>query len=117
MIQILRLRDGFDVISDTSKHGNGNVDLTNPMIFHLRNSSMVLEHWLPLPIMKGNSVTISMSEVICEMEPNEDFLDYYLKMTNKLESAMEAMAGEENNIKEMALAMEELESNKQIKFH
>ena len=73
IVQILRLKDGSDVICNMESVAPGIIELQLPMMFQLVNQNLVLQHWLPLAVMKGNSVMISVDEVICIMEPNEDF--------------------------------------------
>lgn len=114
-IQILRLKDGADVICSTESAGPGFVELTFPMEFHMVNENLVLQHWLPLAAMKGNSVKMPRDEIVCYMEPNENFEKYYCTAVQKVTSALE----EENFEKEeeMLAAIEELENIKGISIH
>ena len=111
-VQILRPKDGSDVISIT-ENINGMVELQYPMIFQLVNQNLVLQHWLPLGAMKGNSVKIPRDEIICYMEPNENFQEYYATAVNKVEKALE----EPDDMEDMVEAMEELENTKGILIH
>lgn len=91
-IKILRLKDGLDVISQVEFNNRSNtVDLTYPMMFEIRGSKLMLEHWLPIAVMKGRSVTIRLEEVICEMEVNDDFKNYYEKTIHEMESSIDEL--------------------------
>ena len=75
-IQIVRFKDGLDVISNVYDC-NQEIELADPMIFQIRNSHLVLQHWLPLAVMKGDSVNVNKDDILCRMDPNDDFKEYY----------------------------------------
>lgn len=114
-IQILRLKDGSDIICNTESVAPGMVELQYPMMFSMVNKNLVLQHWLPLAAMKGTSVRIPRDEIICYMEPNDDFSDYYNTAVNKIANAMEIDT--EEQIGDIMDAMDELESSKGISIH
>jgi len=114
-IQILRLKDGADVICSTENTSPGMIELTLPMEFRLVNQNLVLQHWLPLAAMKGNSVKIPREEVFCYMEPNENFQEYYMTAVKKVTAALDE--GLEEEEEEMLAAMEELENIKGLEIH
>lgn len=115
-VQILRLKDGSDVICDTESVHAGMVQLTFPMEFRMVNQNLVLQHWLPLAAMKGNSVKIPREEIVCYMEPNEAFEEYYNTAVNKVSAALDEEY-EMNEEEEMLEALQELESSKGISIH
>jgi len=114
-IQILRLKDGSDVICSTESVQAGMIELTFPMEFQLVNQNLVLQHWLPLAAMKGNSVKIPREEIFCYMEPNENFQEYYMSAVQKVTAALDE--GLEEEEEEMLAAIEELETKKGISIH
>jgi len=114
-IQILRLKDGADVICTTESVQAGMIELTLPMEFQMVNQNLVLQHWLPLAAMKGNSVKIPREEIFCYMEPNENFAEYYMTAVQKVTAALEE--GLEDDQEEMLEAMEELEKTKGLSIH
>jgi hypothetical protein len=123
-VKIVRFKDGLDVISnvfykhDMGDQPNGEVELTNPMMFELRNQNLVMEHWLPLAIMKEKSVVIKNSEILCTMEPNEDFEEYYTNAVKQMNKALkESKEKDKEDIQDMLEALAELEDNKGIKIH
>jgi hypothetical protein len=112
-IQILRLKDGADVISETENHRDM-IELIMPMEFTLVNQNLVLQHWLPLAAMKGNSVKLPREEIVCFMEPNEHFEKYYLTAVQKVSAVLDEEFEEEE---ELLAAMDELENSKGISIH
>ena len=90
-VQIVRLKDGQDIISQVVC-SNNEVELTNPMTFKLVNSNLMLQQWLPLAIIKTPCVKIPNVEVLCTMEPNEEFAEYY---TNTIEAMNKIINGPE----------------------
>ena len=115
-VQIVRLRDGFDVVTQL-EYKEDEVEFTNPMAFEIRNTALVLQHWLPLAVMEGNSVMIPRDEILCVMDPNENFRDYYENTINKMNSALKETRDNEDNMEEMVEAMEELENSKGLSIH
>ena len=65
--------------------------------------------------MKGTSVKIPRDEIICFMDPNESFEEYYNKAVSKLSSVMDNDNEEELN--DVMEAMDELEHKKGISIH
>lgn len=119
-IQIVRLKDGSDVISQVIhkqineyEHGS-EVELTYPMMFSVVNQNLVLQHWLPLAVMKNKSVVIPRDEILCFMEPNDNFEEYYISTVNKVSSIVNK---KEEEVEEMMEALDELENTKGIKIH
>ena len=113
--QIIRLRDGFDIISQTEYINDGlEIELTYPMMFELRNTNLMLQHWLPLPIMEGNSVVISCDEVLCTMVPNNDFKEHYESTISKIN---EVVTKDPSELENLALVLEELENIKGVSIH
>lgn len=123
-VKIVRFKDGLDVITDVfykydmDDKMNGDVELTNPMMFELRNQNLVMEHWLPLAIMKEKKVTIKSTEILCTMDPNEDFEEYYTNAVKQMNKALQdSKSKNKEDIQDMLEALAELEDNRGIKFH
>lgn len=113
-VQIVRLKDGSDVICYTEKTMDM-VELDYPMMFSLVNQNLVLQHWLPLSVMKGTSVKIPRDEIVCFMDPNAEFEEYYNTAVKKISSVMDN--NDEEEINEMMEALDELEHKKGISIH
>ena len=66
-IQILRLKDGSDIICTTNIVNPDAVELHYPMLFDMMNQRLVLQHWLPMGAIRGTSVfTILVVQIISE---------------------------------------------------
>jgi hypothetical protein len=113
-IQIVRFKDGLDVVSQVN-YINDEVELTNPMMFEIRNQNLLLQHWLPLAVMKQKFVTVPRTEILCTMDPNEDFTEYYETTVRKMNSVL--VTSDKEEAEELIEAMEELESLKGVPIH
>ena len=113
-VQIVRLKDGSDVICSMEKYPDV-VELDYPMMFSLVNQNLVLQHWLPLGVMKGTSVKIPREEIVCTMEPNESFQEYYTNAVKRISNVIENNDPEE--MEDMMEAIDELEHHKGISIH
>ena len=74
-IKIVRFKDGLDVVCHFTytSEDESMMELETPMMFEVRNTNLVMQHWLPLSLMKENTVKIKTEEVLCLIEP------YYFK--------------------------------------
>lgn len=123
-VEIVRFKDGLDVITQLDykqdDHGrmNGYAELTNPMMFEIRNQNLVMENWLPLAIMKNKTVVISNAEILCTMEPNEDFAEYYVNAVKQMNRTLNEVKNKDaEDIQDMLEALAELETSNGIKIH
>ena len=113
LVKIVRFKDGLDVITTRTSLTKDLVELDNPMMFEVRNSHLILEQWLPLAVMEGDTVTIQTKEILCEMNPNSDFAEYYVETIRKLKRALRQEKDEprdEDDMKDMLEALIELET-------
>ena len=118
-VQIVRLKEGVDVVTEIEfmkNNGHAEAELTFPMMFELRNTALVLQHWLPLAVMEGNSVMIPCDEILCVMEPNENFREYYIEMVGKVSSTLKTTR-EEDNMEALMEALEEMEHMEGTPIH
>jgi len=113
LVKIVRFKDGLDVITTRTSLTKDLVELDNPMMFEVRNSHLILEQWLPLAVMEGDTVTIQTKEILCEMNPNLDFAEYYVETIRKLKRALRQEKDEprdEDDMKDMLEALIQLET-------
>jgi hypothetical protein len=113
LVKIVRFKDGLDVITTRTSLTKDLVELDNPMMFEVRNSHLILEQWLPLAVMEGDTVTIETKEILCEMNPNSDFAEYYVETIRKLKRALRQEKDEprdEDDMKDMLEALIQLET-------
>ncbi len=83
-INIIRFKDGLDVICSMETINSSQIKITDPMIFEIRNGNLLLQNWLPVDIMKVNFVTVGVDNILCVFEPNDHFLEYYVNTTQKV---------------------------------
>lgn len=120
LVKIVRFRDGVDVITTRTSLSKDLVELDNPMMFEVRNSHLVLQQWLPLSVMQGDTVTIESKEILCEMCPNSDFAEYYVETIRKLKRALSREKDEprdEESMRDMLEALAELETANNVVMH
>lgn len=87
-IKIVRFKDGLDVISECTEISKDVLVLENPMMFEIRGVNLQLQHWLPIAVMKQDYVEVNLDNVLCTMNPNDDFEEYYLNTLMKLQEDM-----------------------------
>jgi hypothetical protein len=87
-IKLVRFKDGLDVISYCNEHSY-EVELTSPMMFELRGMNLVLQHWLPVAVMKGDSAKVGLDCIQCMMDPTDDFASYYSETVIRMQEKME----------------------------
>jgi MinD-like ATPase involved in chromosome partitioning or flagellar assembly len=120
-VQIVRFKDGLDVICNIDyKDLSDKVELFNPMIFEVRNTNLVMQQWLPLAVIKGNSVMIDNREILCVMDPNDDFAEYYeetVRKTNEVLRKKEEASDDKEKIQEFLQSLIDLETSKDVIKH
>lgn len=115
-VQIIRFKDGLDVICNVNEMLH-EIEISCPMVFEVRNTNLILQQWLPLPVMKGDSVTVHKDEILCTMDPNDEFAEYYTETIRKMKESVTKMkpSEEEEKIKTMLDTLSELEGSKAVK--
>ncbi len=120
-VQIVRFKDGLDVICNIDyKDLSDKVELFNPMVFEVRNTNLVMQQWLPLAVIKGNSVMIDNREILCVMDPNDDFAEYYEETVRKMNEVLrkkEEASDDKEKIQEFLQSLIDLETSKDITKH
>lgn len=120
-VQIVRFKDGLDVICNIDyKDLSDKVELFNPMIFEVRNTNLVMQQWLPLAVIKGNSVMIDNREILCVMDPNDDFAEYYEETVRKMNEVLrkkDETSDDKEKIKEFLQSLVDLETSKDVIKH
>jgi hypothetical protein len=108
-IQIVRLKDGRDVICNVFIN-DGMISMEEPMLFEVRNANLLIQHWLPIAVTKQNKITIQLDNVLCMIEPNNTFREYYEGLVSKINDVVEGndlANADANKIREIIDALEE----------
>lgn len=93
-IKIVRLKNGEDIIGDVTANGIQYYDVDEPMAFEVDyrgdHSGLVMRHWLPVQLLKKNHIQLNVHDVLCVLEPDEEFSEYYVNTVEKIKRLLEA---------------------------
>jgi len=117
-IKIVRFKDGLDVVChfNYTSEDETMMELETPMMFEVRNTNLVMQHWLPLSLMKENTVKIKTEEVLCLIEPSDEFAEYYYETVTKMKRFSTKKQTEEET-HELMEALAELENMDESDIH
>lgn len=82
-INILRLKNGEDIICYMEHYGADELVVRDPMYFDFKmdprtgKTTIILDHWLPVYVLKSNETIIKESEVLAVLEGTSEFNTYY----------------------------------------
>ena len=92
MIQIIRLKNGEDIIGQVST-GLDDYEINQPMSVSVehrgRESGLVMEHWLPVQLVSDNKTIIKKEDVLTTFIPNKEFSEYYEHTVERLERLLQ----------------------------
>ena len=93
MIEILRLKNGEDIIGEVYTD-TGDYEILDPMSVGLetrgKETGLVMQHWLPVQLIEGNRTIIRKEDVLTTFSPNSEFKEYYQNTIKKLNQILEA---------------------------
>ena len=115
-LKILRLVTGEDIICNYYKVSVDSYLVADPMMlivkFKGKDSTVIMEHWLPVEVIKSNEVLINPRDVITMYDPNDSLAEYYTNLVDKLHRTIERRKQIENlDINEMVDIMEAIEES------
>jgi len=115
-VKIIRLVTGEDIICSFHKISTESFLICDPMVlivkFKGKDSSVLMEHWLPIEIVKSNEVVVNPRDIITMFDPKESLAEYYTNLVDKLHRTIEKRKQIENmEIDEMIDIMEALEES------
>lgn len=120
-VRIVRFKDGLDVICSMEEREEYTYSISNPMMFEIRNANLVMQNWLPLAMLKENSVDIKGEDILCVMEPNDEFTEYYMHTVEKLNNINSSKPKNKEEEKEYLMgimdALNEMDNTKNLKLH
>ena len=128
-IKIVRLKDGLDVICILEKTSGGNYILISPMMVDVQDTgkklNLVMQHWLPTAIIKENRVSINPENILCFMEPEDNFREYFRVTVEKYNQMKNGVMNPDENSEEISdeeldeimTALEEFKTGKDIRLH
>ena len=121
-IKILRLVTGEDIICNYYKVSVDSYLVADPMMlivkFKGKDSTVIMEHWLPVEVIKSNEVLINPRDVITMYDPNDSLAEYYTNLVDKLHRTIERRKQIENlDMDEMMDIMEAIEESQGETLH
>jgi len=92
--QIIKLYNGEDLIAnvDISITGTSYI-LEEPMRFFIdfrNNNALVMQHYLPVQLVKNNKVSVKDKDILMMIDPDEEFVEYYYHTIEKIKRLMQA---------------------------
>jgi hypothetical protein len=121
-VKIVRFKDGLDVICFFDNLNAEVVNIIEPMMFEIRNMNLVMQQWLPIAMIKENRASVKWEDILCVMEPSEDFKEYFQTTVEKVNDTISKkknspVGEEEEYMMEVLSAMDEMDNLKNIKLH
>jgi transcriptional regulator of met regulon len=123
-IKIVRFTNGEDIVCQLFDIEDG-YKVVEPMSVMIketgRQAGLIMQHWLPVQIIKVNETTIRHHDVLAVVDANEEFCEYYLhtvEQMNKLLKAKDIMDNmDEEEFEDVREIMEQMEMNKDLILH
>ena len=92
-IKIVRLKNGEDIVGQITNVDDA-YDVIEPMTVDVeyrgKEPGLIMRHWLPIQLVKYNEITIKQTDVLCVLEPSEDFAEYYMNTVEKVHDLLKA---------------------------
>ena len=106
--RIIKLLNGEDLIANVSLNDTGNYTLDEPMSFYIdarnpNNAGLIMKHWLPVQLLKKNSIEIQSKDILSFLDPEDEFRDYYVDTIQKVKDLLKA--------RELMSEMDDIELN------
>ena len=105
-VKIVRLKSGEDIICYIEQVDKMNFIVREPMVvltkqdFKNDKHVIMMNHWLPVPLIRHNEAFIMESEIITMLEPTSEFSSYYENSVNAIKQYLDSdtsSSGEEEN--------------------
>lgn len=111
LIKILRLKSGEDIICKFEETLSGKIIITDPMVIEVyeqnKVTGLVMYSWLPIQLIEKNEATIDISEMLFQLNPNNEFREYYINSVQKLNDSFKAREIEKSLSEEQKSAIME----------
>jgi hypothetical protein len=122
-IRIVRFKNGEDIVGKIANTDNTETyDVIEPMTvdveYHGKQAGLVMRHWLPVQLVKKNEITLKHSDILCILEPDDEFAEYYVNTVEKIHDLLKAknLVNElsDNEIDDIMDAFEEIKQHGNI---
>ena len=124
-IRLIRLQNGDDIIA-SFELDNDIVRISEPMLveMHHRGTHMglILQHWLPIQLIKKNETILQSKDIVCVVEPNDELSQYYINTVEQIKNLFAARDELEDDeledeMESISMAMEELQEDNGVVIH
>ena len=94
-INLLRLKNGDDIVSYVIEYSKDQVILREPMLVLVKNDyksgqqTLGMESWLPFKIIKNNEVMIKSDDVLFIISVSDEFSEFYENMVDNFKNINE----------------------------
>jgi hypothetical protein len=92
-IRIVRLKNGEDIVGFVTDNDT-KYDIVEPMSVDIdyrgKDAGLIMRHWLPVQLVKKNEISINTADVLCLLEPADDFCEYYTNTVEKIRELLKA---------------------------
>jgi hypothetical protein len=91
-INILRLKNGEDIVSYIDQYNKDELILREPMLVIIKpdyksgQQIIGMDSWLPFQLLKNNEVVLKVSDVLLTMHPNDEFTEFYENTVHNFKS-------------------------------
>ena len=112
-VKLIRLKTGEDIISYIEQVDKLNFIVREPMVvitkMDNRNGKhiIMMDHWLPVPLIRHNEAFITEGEILTMLEPTSDFSEYYENAVNNMKQILEFNTSSSDE-EEKSLSREEM---------
>jgi hypothetical protein len=106
-IKLLRLKSGEDIITYFEQVDKLNFIVREPMVVLVKSDMksgkqiIMMDHWLPAPLIKNNEAFITEGEIVTILEPTSEFSEYF---ENAVDAIHKAKTVEEDSSDEEELS-------------
>ena len=82
-VKLIRLKSGEDIIAYIEQVDKLNFVVREPMVVLTKQDNrtnkhiIMMDHWLPVPLIRHNEAFITEREIVTMLEPTSDFSEYY----------------------------------------
>ena len=82
-VKLIRLKSGEDIIAYIEQVDKLNFVVREPMVVLTKQDNrtnkhiIMMDHWLPVPLIRHNEAFITEGEIVTMLEPTSDFSEYY----------------------------------------
>ncbi len=113
-VNLLRLKSGEDIICYMEHYGHDELVVRDAMVvftktdFKSGKQVIMLEHWLPIQLIKENETIIKQSEVIATMTPSSAFFEYYMNAVSVVKESLSSEGDEPSSSDDDELTPEDM---------